>query len=49
MVHDDFNSILDQKDKIGYRSVSSSSIDGLKGVVHTNGLIDLGFCVHAFT
>lgn len=45
----DFNSVLDQRDKIGANLVASSSRDGFRTMVDTNGLIDLGYIGYAFT
>lgn len=45
----DFNSVLDQRDKIGGNPVASSSRDGFRNMVDANGLIDLGFVGYTFT
>lgn len=49
LVAGDFNAILEQKDKIGGRPISSASSGGFHGMLDTNGLIDLGFYGHAYT
>lgn len=49
MVAGDFNALLEQQDKLVGRPVASASTGGLRGVIDTNGLLDLGFCGYAYT
>lgn len=49
MVADDFNAVLEQKDKAGGRPITSSSSGRFRGMIDANGLIDLSFCAHAYT
>lgn len=49
MVTTDFNSCLDQKDKKGGKSVSSTSRGGFRDCIDANGLIDIGFSGYAYT
>lgn len=49
MVTGDFNSCLDQKDKKGGKSVSSTSRGGFRDCVDVNDLIDIGFSGYAYT
>lgn len=49
MIVGDFNCVLEQLDKKGGKVVLSSSIGGFRGLVDSNGLIDLGFSGYAFT
>lgn len=45
----DINSVISQSDKIGGRSVTSSSSGGLNRIIADHGLIDLGFKGHPYT
>lgn len=49
MIIGDFNCVLEQVDKKGGKVVSSSSSGGFRGMVDSNGLIDMGFSGYAFT
>lgn len=49
LVMGDFNTILSSADKLGGRPVATSSNGGLKQVIDTHGLIDLGFIGSAST
>lgn len=45
----DFNAVLDPQDKLGGNQVATSSMDGFRHMIDTNGLIDVGYCGHPFT
>lgn len=49
IVAGDFNSILDQKDKLGGKPIASGNNCGLRNVLDTNGLINLGFIGYPYT
>lgn len=45
----DFNSVLNQSEKIGGKPVASSSRDGFRNMVDRNGFVDLGYNGYSFT